>query len=481
MEPNIRSNPTIGVHDKDPRERHADSLRFAIYGTMTISVLRFAPSPTGYLHLGNARSALFNWLLALRTNGRYLLRLDDTDRERSTTEFEDAISNDLAWLGIVPQAVVRQSDRLDRYAGAAEGLRRQGLLYPCYETPEELERRRKRQLGRGAPPIYDRAALRLKPEDHARLQAEGRIPHWRFKLSGRMVSWQDGVRGPSHIDTNSLSDPVLIREDGTPLYTFSSVVDDAELGVTQVVRGEDHVTNTAVQIEIFQALGAVAPTFAHHNLLATASGEGLSKRLGHLSLRGLREAGIEPMAVASLAVLTGTSEALRPVSTMEELAELFALSKVSRSAAKFDEQELMALNAKLLYATDYAKVAAKLAGLGVGGGEAFWVAVRGNCERLADAAAWWRIVSEPIRPEVDEVERPFLDEAWASLPNEPWDIATWRDWTAILKDKTGRKGRALFMPLRLVLTGLDHGPDMTHLLPFIGRARALARLAGEVT
>ena len=445
---------------------------------MTKPVLRFAPSPTGYLHLGNARSALINWLLALKSGGSYLLRLDDTDRERSTEEFARAIIEDLAWLGIRPQAILRQSERLDRYAAAAAILRERGLLYPCYETPEELERRRRRQLARGEPPVYDRAALKLSPEDRGKFEVDGRLPHWRFKLSGHTVTWEDGVRGPSHIDTSSLSDPVLIREDGAPLYTFTSVVDDAELGITQIVRGEDHVTNTAVQIEIFEALGAKPPAFAHHNLLTTASGEGLSKRLGHLSLRGLRENGIEPMAVACLAVLTGTSEALHPIATIDDLAYIFALSKLSRTGAKFDERELVALNAKLLHATDFSIVAQRLASLGVGGGEAFWLAVRGNCEKLADAASWWRVVAAPIEPTL--VDRAFLGEALAVLPAEPWSIATWNDWASILKEKSGRKGRALFMPLRLALTGLDHGPDMTHLLPFIGHARASARLAGEV-
>ncbi|MGC1577989.1 MAG: glutamate--tRNA ligase [Beijerinckiaceae bacterium] len=447
---------------------------------MTAPKLRFAPSPTGFLHIGNARTALFNWLTALKTGGRYLLRLDDTDRERSKPEYERAIIEDLAWLGISPHEIARQSDRLDRYAAAAEVLKQKALLYPCYETAEEVDRRRKRQLQRGAPPVYDRAALRLTAEDRARLEAEGRHPHWRFKLSGQVVSWHDGVRGPSHIDTASLSDPVLIREDGQPLYTFTSVVDDVELRITDVIRGEDHVTNTAVQIEIFAALDASAPAFAHHNLLTTASGEGLSKRLGHLSLRGLREAGIEPMAVAALAVLTGTSEALQPVANMEELAEHFSLDKVSRASAKFDEHELAALNGRLLHKTPYAAVAERLLAQGIGGGEAFWLAVRGNCERLADAAQWWRVVAAPTPPAIEESDRDFLAEAVAALPAKDFDEASWRDWTSALKENTGRKGRALFMPLRRALTGLDHGPDMAHLLPLIGRDRTLKRLEGEV-
>jgi glutamyl-tRNA synthetase len=447
---------------------------------MTAPKLRFAPSPTGFLHIGNARTALFNWLTALKEQGRYLLRLDDTDRERSKPEYERAIVEDLAWLGIHPHEVLRQSDRLDHYAAAAEVLKGKALLYPCYETAEELDRRRKRQLQRGAPPIYDRAALRLTAQDRTQLEAQGRRPHWRFKLTGQVVAWNDAVRGPCHIDTTSLSDPVLIREDGQPLYTFTSVVDDAELGVTEVIRGEDHVTNTAVQLEIFAALGATAPRFAHHNLLTTASGEGLSKRLGHLSLRGLREAGIEPMAVATLAVLTGTSEALQPVATMRELGEHFSLDRVSRASAKFDEHELQALNGKLLHAMPYEAVADRLLAQGVAGGEAFWIAVRGNCEKLADAAPWWRIVCAPIHPAIAESDRGFLAQAAAALPEGSFQASSWRDWTLLLKERTDRKGHALFMPLRLALTGLDHGPDMSHLLPFIQRERALKRLQGEV-
>ena len=446
---------------------------------MTTLKLRFAPSPTGYLHIGNARPALFNWLVALKSGGDYLLRIDDTDRERSTQEFERAIIEDLAWLGISPHRIVKQSDRLDRYEAAAAHLREKGLLYACYETADELDRRRKRQLQRGQPPVYDRAGLRLSDEERARLEAAGRRPYWRFKLSGRNVAWDDLMRGPCHIETGSLSDPVLIREDTAPLYTFTSVVDDVELGITEVIRGEDHVTNTAVQIEIFEALGAFPPVFAHHNLLTNASGEGLSKRLGHLSLRGLREAGMEPMAVAALAVLTGTSEALRPVADMEELASLFALDKVSRTSAKFDEQELRALNGRLLHQTPCAAVANRLVGMGVGGGEAFWLAVRGNCEILADAQGWWRLVSQPARPMILDADREFLAEARAALPPEPFGAESWRDWTTALKERSGRKGRSLFMPLRQALTGLEHGPDMTHLLPFIGRERAERRLAGE--
>ncbi|MEH3145063.1 MAG: glutamate--tRNA ligase [Methylobacterium frigidaeris] len=442
-------------------------------------VVRFAPSPTGYLHIGNARPALLNALYARRERGRFVLRLDDTDTARSTPEYAAAIEEDLGWLGIVPDRFARQSDRIALYDAAAERLRRAGRLYPAYETPEELERRRRRQLGRGQPPIYDRAALKLTGEERAALEAEGRRPHWRFRLDPGPVTWTDLVRGECHVDAGSLSDPVLVREDGSYLYTLPSVVDDAEMGITHVIRGEDHVTNTAVQIQIFSALGAAVPVFAHHNLLTTASGEGLSKRLGHLSLRGLREAGFEPGAVAALAVLTGSAEAVRPVADLDELAGLVDLAHVSRAPAKFDEHELEPLNARLVHAMDYAAVAPRLAALGIDPpvAEPFWAAVRANLIRVSDAAEWWRVVHGPVTPAI--ADPGFAAQAAGLLPPEPWDGVTWRGWTEAVKAATGLKGKALFLPLRLALTGLDHGPDLAGLLPLIGRARAECRLRGE--
>ena len=442
------------------------------------AVLRFAPSPTGHLHIGNARTALLNALLARRDGGTFLLRLDDTDRERSTEAFAAAIGEDLAWLGIPPDRTLRQSDRIALYDAAADRLRAAGRLYPCYETAEELERRRRRQLGRGLPPIYDRAALALTDAERAALEAEGRRPHWRFRLDARVVAWDDGVRGPSHVDCASLSDPVLVREDGSYLYTLPSVADDADLGVTLVIRGEDHVTNTAVQVQIFEALGAAVPGFAHHNLLTTASGEGLSKRLGHLSLRGLALAGYEPDAVAALAVLVGSAEAVRPVSGLDELMGLIDLAHVSRAPARFDEAELDALNARTVHAMPFEAARARLAALGIAGEavDAFWLAVRGNLAKLADAAAWWAVVHGPVDP---APLPPALADAAAALPPEPWDGATWGAFAAALRAATGLKGRDLFRPLRLALTGLDHGPDLAALLPLIGRARAERRLRGE--
>lgn len=438
-------------------------------------VVRFAPSPTGRIHIGNVRTALLNWCIAARAGGRFILRYDDTDRERSRAEYADAIAVDLEWLGVVPDLVVRQSDRLALYEAAASRLRAAGRLYACYESEDELDCRRKRQMARGLPPVYDRAALKLTEAERAALEAEGRRPHWRFMLRHRSVAWEDAVRGPSHIDTASLSDPVLVREDGAFLYTLTSVVDDIDLGVDRVVRGEDHVTNTAVQIDIFEALGAPAPAFAHHNLLTTASGEGLSKRSGALSVQSLREEGLEPMAVASLAVLTGTAEAVRAVPDLASLAALVDLSRISRAPARFDPADLDTLNAKLLHETPYAAVSGRLAALGIGGGESFWLAIRGNLVRLGDAAGWWRIAAADI--EAVAVDPAFAAASAGLLPSEPWGETTWSDWTEAVKAATGARGRALFMPLRQALTGLDHGPELRHFLPFIGRERALARLS----
>jgi glutamyl-tRNA synthetase len=444
---------------------------------MSKPIVRFAPSPTGLIHIGNTRVALLNALYARREGGTFILRFDDTDLERSKREYADAIEFDLRWLGVPPDVTVRQSERFELYDDVAGRLRISGRLYACYETSEELEFRRKRQLARGLPPIYDRAALKLTPQDKEKLEAEGRRPHWRFLLEHRVVPWTDMIRGDCHVDCSSLSDPVLVREDGTYLYTLPSVADDIELKISHVIRGEDHVTNTAVQIQIFEALGAVPPIFAHHGLLTTASGEGLSKRLGHLSLRSLREAGLEPQAIASLAVLVGSAEAVRPVAEVDELARLIDFSHISRGPAKFDEHELEQLNARLIHEMPYAKVRERLAALAADGGEVFWNAVRGNLTKVADAGVWWTVVSGPVTPVIED--RAFIGAAAQALPEGPWDATTWKAWTEAVKAATGVKGKALFMPLRLALTGLDHGPELGALLPLIGPERVKARLAGQ--
>jgi glutamyl-tRNA synthetase len=443
---------------------------------MSVTV-RFAPSPTGRIHAGNIRTALFNFLFARKMGGRLLLRLDDTDRERSTEEFARGIEEDLRWLGIDWANQVRQSDRFDLYAAAVEALKKEGRLYPAYETPEELELKRKRLLARGRPPVYDRAALKLTPEERARLEAEGREPHWRFKLESRDVVWDDLVRGRQPVDAASLSDPVLVRADGTYLYTLPSVVDDIDLGITHVIRGEDHVVNTAPQIQLFEALGAATPAFGHHSLLVGADGQALSKRDRALSIQGAREEGIEALAVASYVATLGTSDPVAPHANLDELVQSFDFTKLSRAPARFDPAELRALNARLLHMLPFGAVAARLSAMGIGGGEAFWEAVRGNLALLGDAKHWWRVAEGPLAPVIEN--RDLCHMAAGLLPPEPWDEATWSAWSSAVKAATGAKGKALFQPLRLALTGEEHGPELKHLLPLIGRRRAAARLEGN--
>ncbi len=455
---------------------------------MSVSV-RFAPSPTGYLHIGNLRPALFNWLFAKREGGRFVLRYDDTDVERSRAEYAEAILEDIRWIGIEPDEIVRQSDRIALYDAAADRLREAGVFYPCYETPDELERRRKRRMARGLPPVYGREALALTGEERAALEAEGRRPHWRFRLPNfrddpanperTEIHWDDVVRGRQTVDLASLSDPVLIREDGSYLYTLPSVVDDGEMGISHVLRGDDHVTNTGVQLALFEALGYALPAFGHFNLLTTIDGEGLSKRTGALSLRTLRADGFEPMAVASLAVLTGLSGSIEAMPDLGALGARLDFGGVSASSSKFDPAELDRLNSELVHAMPYEAVRARLAGIGVpdGDGPAFWEAVRRNLTRVPQAEGWARIVyGEPgERAAFGDEDAAFLGTAFDLLPQGTFDRSTWKTWTDDVKAATGRKGKALFMPLRLALTGLDHGPELAELLPLIGRERASRR------
>jgi glutamyl-tRNA synthetase len=455
---------------------------------MTVTV-RFAPSPTGYIHIGNARPALFNWLFARKHGGRFIQRFDDTDVARSKQEYADAILEDLEWLGIRPDRVDYQSRRFAAYDAAVGKLKASGLLYPCYETPEELELKRKIRLFRRLPPVYGREALKLTTAEKAALEAEGRKPHWRFLLPNFQTSpfetertevhWGDIMRGGETVDLASLSDPVLVRADGTYLYTLPSVVDDIDMDITHVIRGDDHVTNTGVQIALFRALGGEPPAFGHHNQLTAATGEGLSKRSGALSIRGLREAGLEPMAVASLAVLIGTSESVSAMRSMADLAAHFDPAATSRSASKFDPDELKVLNRALLHGMEFKEAEPRLAALGIDGpkAEPFWLAVRGNLDIFAEAAAWWRIVRDGPgqKPDLPAEDIEFARSAFALLPPEPWDHSTFRLWADRVKEATGRKGRALFAPLRLVLTGLSSGPELADLLPLMGREGTLAR------
>ncbi len=441
--------------------------------------VRFAPSPTGRLHVGNTRTVLINWLFARNRKGGFLLRMDDTDIERSTAEYEDGIIEDLKWLGLDWDDFARQSGRMDRYDLAMERLKADGRLYPCYETQEELELKRKIQLGQGKPPVYDRGALSLSEDEKAEYVRDGRKPHWRFKLLDEPVAWDDLGRGPVRFEPGHLSDPVLIREDHRPLYTLSSVVDDGEMAITHVIRGEDHVANTAVQVQLFQALGYDVPVFAHMPLMMGADGKSLSKRVGSLSLADLREQGIEPLALVAYLSRLGTSVAADGGEQLSDLVAKFNIADYGRASPRYEPEELAILNAKVIHHTGFDAVKDRLAAMRLDGmTEPFWNAVRGNIGALAEAGYWWQVCNGSIQPEIDEEDADFIAAAATLLPPGPWDETTWDTWIASVKQETGRKGKGLFMPLRKALTGRPHGPELKDLLPLIGRDRAISRLAG---
>ncbi len=433
-----------------------------------MTTTRFAPSPTGYLHVGNLRTALLNWLVARKAGGRFLLRFDDTDPERSKAVYAEAAIADLDWLGLTPDAVLHQSDRLALYADAADRLRASGHLYECFETAEELELRRRAQRAAGRPPVYDRAALKLDAGQKDALRAT-RPGHWRFRLDGARTAWTDGILGDVSIDSSSVSDPVLIRGDGQVLYTLASVVDDIDLRISDVVRGADHVTNTATQIQIMAALGAAPPRFAHHSLLTGPAGEALSKRLGTLALRDLRASGVEPMALLSLLARLGTADPVEVIATREALVAGFDPARFGTAPTKLDPADLPALTARYLHGCEADEMAPDLAAAGVPEAQAaaFWEAVRGNVAVRGDIAQWWNICRDPSESVVDPEDAEFVAEAMALLPDAPWDGETWGRWTAAVKAATGRKGRGLFRPLRLALTGREAGPDMAALMPFL--------------
>jgi glutamyl-tRNA synthetase len=418
-----------------------------------------------------------NWLQAREHGGRFLLRMDDTDVARSTSEYAAGIERDLRWLGLDWDVFARQSERLSHYTAALERLKAEGRAYPCYETPEELERMRSRARLRKLPPIYDRSALTLDAAARVRLEAEDRRPHWRFRLSGGTATWDDVVHGKVSIATSTISDPVLMREDGTFLYVLTSSVDDGEMGVSHVVRGDDHLTNTAAQIEIIEALGHAVPAFAHVPLLLAADGGPLSKREGAQSLRAIRESGIEPMAINALLAALGTSGAVQAAQSLSELVARFDLGKFSRASPRFDPRDLYALNGKILHGMPFADARDRLAALGLAeADERFWTAVRGNMERIDDARVWWTVCRGPLAPVIEDAA--FSAAARDLLPDEPWTEDTWPAWTNAVRAATGRSGKALFHPLRLALTGREHGPEMKNLLPLVGRERASARLSG---
>ena len=437
-------------------------------------VTRFAPSPTGRLHVGNLRTALHNWLLARRDGGRFALRIDDTDLARSREDYVAAIRDDLAWLGVVPDDEVRQSQRFDLYECKFARLAAAGRVYRCYETAQELDLKRKVLLGRGLPPIYDRVALALSEADHSARAAAGERPHWRFRLDhDRAIEWLDGIRGPQHFAPALISDPVVRRADGSWLYMLPSAIDDVEMGVTDVLRGEDHVSNTAAQLQMFDALGAEPPRFAHAALLVGSEGK-LAKRLGSLGVDELRAAGVEPEAVVALLARLGTSDPVDSALDATALEQSFDLSRFGRAPARFDEAELHRVNAGIVHRLPFARVAHLLP---EGMGEAAWEAIRPNLAHIDDAAEWWRVVTGPVvAPEFADDDRAYLAEAAEVLAGQSWSDDPWHALTGALKAATGRKGKALFLPLRQALTGRDHGPDMAALLPLIGREAASERL-----
>ncbi|KNG94985.1 glutamate--tRNA ligase [Pseudaestuariivita atlantica] len=441
-----------------------------------MTTTRFAPSPTGYLHIGNLRAALFNWLIARKAGGTFVLRIDDTDPERSKESYVDAIREDLEWLGLTWDRMERQSQRLDRYEAAADRLREMGRFYEAFETPTELDLKRKKQLNMGKPPVYDRAALALSDAERDALRGERGQGVWRFKLDRERIEWVDGIMGPISIDAASVSDPVLIRQDGQFLYTLASVVDDIEMGVTHVVRGSDHVTNTATQIQMIEALGGQVPQFAHHSLLTGPQGEALSKRLGTLSLRDLRARGVEPMAILSHMARLGSSDPIELRASHDELIEGFEIGHFGTAPTKFDEADLDPLSARHLGGLALADVAGDLDAAGVPADRQaqVWDVIRENLHTRADIARWWRIMQEGADPVIDAEDADFVAEAMALLPEPPFTDATWSEWTGAVKAQTGRKGRGLFMPLRKALTGQAHGPDMGALMPLLSKVRAKA-------
>jgi len=438
-----------------------------------MTVTRFAPSPTGYIHVGNLRTALFNYLIARKSGGQFILRLDDTDPERSKQEYADGIMEDLEWLGLTWDRLEKQSDRLDRYESAADELRTMGRFYECFESPTELDLKRKKQLNMSKPPVYDRSSYELTEEEKAELRKE-RDGYWRFLLDQKRIEWADGILGDISIDAASVSDPVLIKADGQFLYTLASVCDDIDFGITHVVRGSDHVTNTATQIQIIEALGGKVPSFAHHSLLTGPQGEALSKRLGTLALRDLRARGVQPMALLSLMARLGSSDPVELCSSVDELVEGFDLSKFGAAPTKFDVEDLFPLTARFNHGLDFAAVSEQIKALGVPDQLArqFWDVTRENITVLADLKEWWTLFSEGAEPVVDDEDVEFVASAMALLPEAPHDTSTWSEWTNAVKAETGRKGRGLFMPLRKALTGQSHGPDMSAMLPLMQVIRA---------
>ena len=431
-----------------------------------MTTTRFAPSPTGWIHIGNLRAALFNYAIARQNGGTFVLRIDDTDPERSKDEYVQGIKDDLTWLGITWDRVEHQSARMPQYMEAKQKLIDMGRLYECFETPVELDLKRKKQLNMGKPPVYDRAALALSEDEKDTLRAE-RGSHWRFKLDHQRIEWDDGIVGTISIDAASVSDPVLFKNDGQILYTLASVVDDTEMGMTYVVRGSDHITNTATQIQIMQALGGTVPRFAHHSLLTGPQGEALSKRLGTLALRDLRKVGIAPMAVLSLMARLGSSDPVEMRASIDEIVAAFDVSKFGSAPTKFDVADLTPLTARYLATLSAEDVAEHLKAVPADKKVAFWDAIKGNINTLDDVADWWAFFENGAAPLVEDEDREFIAQAFDMLGDPPYAADTWSTWTSAVKEATGRKGKGLFMPLRKAVTGRARGPEMADVMPLL--------------
>ena len=426
--------------------------------------VRFAPSPTGFLHLGNARTAALNFLFAHHAHGKFILRLDDTDPARSRDEYKNAIIEDLAWLGLPYDEVFSQSERLAAYQKAAITLKEKGLLYPCYETAQELALlRRAARSSQNSSPAYDRAALKLTEAQKQQFQDEGRQPHWRFKLSGEICRFEDLLHGAVKLKTASLSDPVLIRADGRFLYTLPSVLDDRDFNISHVIRGDDHLTNSAVHVELAAALGGAAPTFAHHPLMTDVSGASLSKRKGQLSLRDLKAEGFEPETL--LHFLIGEQK---------ENKESFDFVKAASENIRFDHAHLLRLNGRFLHELDWSEAEGRLAALGMTGSAAFWQAIRRNLTKLSEVQFWQDLLDDQFKGTIQD--EAFLAEAARLLPPAPWDDQVWSRWTKQLGEATSRRGRDLYLPLRLALTAREEGPEMKNLILLLGYDRVRARL-----
>lgn len=439
--------------------------------------LRFAPSPTGYLHLGNIRTALINWLFARANDGRFILRLDDTDLQRSQQKYADQIKEDLLWLDLNFDEVIKQSSRLSHYAKAAEALKEKGRLYPCYETPEELDLQRKLQLSSGKPPLYNRAALSLTSEQKQKYEQEGRKPHWRFKMEKSEIRWTDLIRGEVIFQGELLNDPILIREDGTPVFTLATAVDDLEMGITHIIRGEDHVTNTALQIQLMEALSNQPNPiqFGHLALISGRKGEGLSKREGSLSIAQLRKEGLEPLAINSLLAKLGTSDAIGPHISLKGILAEFDIHKFGRATPKLDPADLWQMNEKILQILPFDQIKERLETLDMKEPTPeFWSLLQKNITKFRDIKGWWEICYG--HGAFREENKNLIEVAEHLLPPEPWDESTFKIWMNEVKQDTGLKGRELFMPIRQALTGQEHGPELKDLILIMGRFKVLHRL-----